>query len=185
MKDLRKGLRLLVWMTVLTGIAYPLGITFLGGLLFREKSGGSLVSEREKILGSKWIGQIFSNPAYFWPRPSATNYELLPSGGSNLSVTHRDFQRRVVERRERLKVADPPPDLLYASGSGLDPHISPEAALIQIGRVAHARGTAPAGLRILRESMVEPPTFGVLGEPRVNVLFLNMELDRKFPRTGK
>jgi potassium-transporting ATPase KdpC subunit len=185
MTDLWRGLRLLVWMMLLTGIAYPVGTTLLGDLLFREKAKGSLVREGGTIVGSKWIGQEYSDPAYFWPRPSATNYDPLPSGGSNLSVTHRDFRKLVGERRERMKVADLPTDLLYASGSGLDPHISPEAALIQIDRVADVRGVTPAVLKSLVESMAEPPTFGVLGEPRVNVLFLNLALDRKFPRIGK
>ncbi len=185
MNDLWKGIRLLAFMTVLTGIAYPLGIAAFGRVVFREKAQGSLIHEGTGVVGSVWIGQGFSDPAYFQPRPSASAYGAVPSGASNQSVTHREFKRLVEERREQLKVADPPADLLYASGSGLDPHISPMAALIQIGRIAEARETTPEDLRNLVESKSEPPTFGVLGEPRVNVLLLNRELDREFPRSVK
>jgi len=185
MNDLWKGIRLLAFMTVLTGIAYPLGIAAFGRVVFRERAQGSLIHEGAGIVGSVWIGQGFFDPAYFRPRPSATSYGAVPSGASNQSVTHRDFKRLVEERRERLNVAEPPADLLYASGSGLDPHVSPEAALIQIGRISEARNAIREDLRNLVESAIEPPTFGVLGEPRVNVLLLNRELDREFPRSVK
>ena len=178
MKDVFASVRVLFWMTLLTGLAYPLGITAVAHLAFRDQAHGSLLRDRGQVIGSKWIGQAFFDPAYFHPRPSATSYNPLPSAGSNLSVTHRDFPKFV---------ANVPPDLLYASGSGLDPHVSPEAARFQVGRVAAARrgsGATPEKLGALVDSIVEPPDFGVLGQPRVNVLLLNLELDRQFPRRG-
>jgi K+-transporting ATPase ATPase C chain len=182
MRNLAISIRLMLWMTLLTGLVYPLAVTAVGGRIFRDEAQGSVVHSGSRIVGSGLIGQGFKSPAYFWPRPSAVQYNPLPSGGSNLSVTNKDLQKADRDRRAALGVLDPPPDFISASGSGLDPHISPEAASLQIVRVAKARSKAPDQIRALVESAVEPPTFGLLGEPRVNVLLLNLELDRRYPR---
>jgi K+-transporting ATPase ATPase C chain len=186
MKNFSISLRLTLWFTLLTGVAYPLLVTVIGGRIYRDQAQGSLIYKGNRVVGSRLIAQAFKDPAYFWPRPSAIDYNPMPSGGSNLSVTHSNFQKADHDRRAALIVSDPPPDFISASGSGLDPHISPEAALLQVDRVAKARkgsGATPAQIRALAESYAEPPTFGILGEPRVNVLLLNLELDRRYPRT--
>jgi K+-transporting ATPase ATPase C chain len=154
-------------------------------MLFPYKANGSLVVFREKIVGSDLIGQKFVSEKYFWPRPSAIDYNPLPSGGSNLGSTSIDLLVKVAERRKLMEKANPesgvvPSDLLFASGSGLDPHITPEAAKYQIERVARARALDIEQKKILItlvEQYVEPPVFGIFGQPRVNVLRLNLALD--------
>jgi K+-transporting ATPase ATPase C chain len=179
-------LMLLVW-TVLTGVVYPLAVTGLSQLLFSSQANGSLILDGHgKPLGSQLIGQAFSDPGHFWGRPSATGPypdNAAASSGSNLGPTNPGLMDAVNGRIQALKEADPgngkpvPVDLVTASGSGLDPHISPAAAEYQIGRVAKARKLEAAKLRELVARHTEPRQWGVLGEPRVNVLALNLAVD--------
>ena len=188
MKTIWTSLRCLLVMTVLTGAGYTLLMTGAGRLLYPDRTRGSLVIKDGKVIGSALIAQNFTGPRYFHPRPSAVDYNPLPSGGSNLGPTSLDLKTAVEKRRALLSgggVTDKiPADLLFASGSGLDPHISPEAARFQAGRVAKARGMDAERGRALDRlivEMTEGRTFGILGEPRVNVLILNMEMEKRFP----
>ena len=166
---------------LLTGIAYPLAVTAAGQLVFRDKANGSLIrDDRGEVVGSELIGQRFSSPAYFWPRPSAVDWDAAGSGGSNLGPTSRKLRERVAAELNRLQAGEAPTELLTASASGLDPHLSPEAALWQVPRVASARGVAAERVRTLVEALIEGRDLGFLGEPRVNVLLLNLALDRQF-----
>jgi K+-transporting ATPase ATPase C chain len=184
MKDIVASLRMLAWMTLLTGALYPLASAGISRTLFRDKADGSLVSANGAVVGSSLIAQNFSAPKYFWPRPSAAGngYDPTSSGGSNLGPTSAALVKAVETRRLAMSMSNPgegevPQDLLFASGSGLDPHISPEAAKYQVARVAVARKWDPAKVQALVDQLTEGPTFGVLGEPRVNVLKLNLALD--------
>jgi len=175
---------------VLTGLAYPLVFTGVAKVVFPRRAEGSVVSdERGRVVGSELIAQASANPAYFQPRPSAAGekgYDPQASGGSNLGPTSKKLQDQAAERLAALGQANPdaagapPVELLTASGSGLDPHVSPAGALWQVPRVARARGVAPERVRALVEENVEGRDLGVLGEPRVNVLLLNLALDRRF-----
>ena len=177
---------LLVW-TVITGMLYPLIVTGLSQLFFPKQANGSLmVDANANIIGSALIGQAFNDPSYFWGRPSATSpypYNAAASSGSNLGPTNPVLAETVQTRIQRLKAADPenqqpiPVDLITASASGLDPHISPAAANYQISRVAKARNMSRVKLRALVETHTEPRQWLILGEPRVNVLILNLALD--------
>ena len=178
-------LMLLVW-TLITGVLYPALVTSLGQLLFPRQANGSLIVKDGKALGSELIGQPFSDPKYFWGRPSATAphpYNAGASSGSHLGPTNPALIEAVKGRVEALKDADPgnsapaPADLATASGSGLDPHISPAAAAYQAARVARARQLAEPMVRELVAQHTEGRQFGFLGEPRVNVLQLNLALD--------
>jgi K+-transporting ATPase ATPase C chain len=178
---------MLVAMTLLTGVAYPLLVTGLAQLLFPRQAAGSLVIEDGRPVGSALIGQPFSSPGYFWGRPSATApvpYNASASAGSNLGPLNPALADAVAARIRALRAADPgnrlpvPVDLVTASASGLDPHISPAAAEYQLSRVAARRQLDPARLRRLVAEHTEPRQLGVLGEPRVNVLALNRALDR-------
>jgi K+-transporting ATPase ATPase C chain len=174
--------KFIMLMTALTGIAYPLLITGVGRLFFVRQAEGSLIIDRGKVLGSELIAQKFTDSRYFWPRPSAVDYNPLPSGGSNLGPTSASLKDSIVVRRSRFAAdgAPIPADLLCASGSGLDPDISPEAAHYQLERVAFARQLDKAqrtALLLLIDRYTEAPTIGILGQPRVNVLRLNMALD--------
>lgn len=187
MKTLLSSLRMLLVLTALTGLGYPLAVTAVGQSLFPVQAGGSLIDRDGVIVGSALIGQATEDPRYFQPRPSAIGYNPLPSGGVNQSATSLALQTRIDERVAALRAANPtaeqgalPGDLLTASGSGLDPHISPEAARLQIPRIAAARGfdrDQRAALEDLVERRIEPPTLGFLGVARINVLALNLELD--------
>lgn len=175
---------------LLTGIAYPLVTTALAQVLFPSRANGSLVTnDRGHTVGSELIGQSFAKPYYFAGRPSAAGengYDATSSVGSNLSVTAKKLHERVAADAERLKKENPdatgdvPDDLVTASASGLDPHISVAAARWQVPRVAKARGVAPERIADLVDRSVEERELGFLGEPRVNVLMLNLALDRQF-----
>jgi potassium-transporting ATPase KdpC subunit len=183
MKTLQTAFKFIMLMTVLTGIAYPLLITGIGRLFFARKAEGSLIIVGGKTVGSELIAQRFGDPRYFWPRPSAVDYNPLPSGGSNLGPTSAGLKDSIMDRRSRFTATDGTPvplDLLCASGSGLDPHISPEAARYQLGRVAIARlldNAQRTALLSLIDKYTETPTIGILGQPRINVLTLNLVLD--------
>lgn len=170
------ALKLFLVLTALTGLAYPLAV-LAGARLMPARAEGSLVYAGGEPAGSALVGQNFSRPEYFHPRPSAVGYDPMPSGGSNLSATSAALLAAAKERREKGAAA---PDMLSASASGLDPHISPGAAKEQCARVAAARRAGESDIMSLVERFTEPRQAGFLGEPRVNVLLLNMELDRKF-----
>jgi potassium-transporting ATPase KdpC subunit len=184
------ALRMTVVTLVVTGLAYPLLITGAARVLFPHASGGSLVEDANgTVVGSSLIGQPFSNPAYLQPRPSAagaTGYDGTASSGSNLGPTSKKLHDRVQADVERLKKENPdagetiPADLVTASASGLDPHVSPAGALWQVPRIAQARGEEPARIRAVIEANIEHPTLGFMGDARVNVLAVNLALNRKF-----
>ena len=193
--QLRPALVSFIALTAITGIAYPLLVTGLSKVLFPRQAGGSLLSKNGQVIGSEWIGRSFTAPRDFWGRPSATvdgNGKPLPynganSGGSNLAPSNPDLHKAVQERIAALRAADPtatgpvPVDLVTASGSGLDPHISPAAAVFQAHRVAKARDLSDAVVLDLVRQHTEAPQLGVLGEARVNVLRLNLALDLMLP----
>jgi potassium-transporting ATPase KdpC subunit len=195
-ETLLTSLRVTVVTLLLTGVAYPLAVTGVARVLFPRASGGSLVADESgRIVGSALLGQGFVAPGYFQPRPSAAGdrgWDPLASGGSNLGPTSRKLRERVERDLARLRAGNAdaplpvPVELVTASGSGLDPHLSPEAALWQVPRVARARGLAEARVRAVLAESVEGRDLGFLGEPRVNVLLLNLALDRQFgrPRAG-
>ncbi|HXP01030.1 MAG TPA: potassium-transporting ATPase subunit KdpC [Luteibacter sp.] len=183
---LRNGIVLLLLMTAVTGIAYPVVVGGISALIFPHQAAGSLIERDGKPVGSALIGQAFTAPRYFWGRPSATSpaaYNAASSSGSNLGPTNPALADAAKQRLAALHAADPgnaapvPVELVAASGSGLDPEISPAAAKYQVGRVARARGIDPAAVQALVEANTEGRQFGVLGEPRVNVLRLNLALD--------
>ncbi len=183
---LRPALSLLALFTLLTGVAYPLAVTGCAQALFPAQAHGSLVTHGGKVVGSSLEGQPFDAPRYFWSRPSATTptpYNGASSGGSNLGPSNPALADAVQGRVATLRAADPgatgpvPIDLVTSSASGLDPHLSPAAALFQVPRVAQARGVDAGAVRALVERHVEGRTLGLLGEPRVNVLALNLALD--------
>ncbi len=186
MTHVRAALVSLAVLTVVTGVVYPVVVTAIAHLVFPHQANGSLIVKDGKVVGSALIGQPFDDPKYFWGRPSATSpfgYNAASSSGSNQSPTNPDLIKAVQSRVDALRAADPgntapvPVDLVTASGSGLDPHITPAAALYQVQRVAKARGKDVAVVRQLVEQHIEGRTFGVLGERRVNVLALNLALD--------
>jgi K+-transporting ATPase ATPase C chain len=194
--EIRPALVILVLLTAITGLAYPLGMTGLAGLIFPNQAQGSLIEQDGKVVGSALIGQEFKGEQYFHGRPSATTatdpndstktvpapYNAANSAGSNLGPTSKALIDRVKDDMDRLKAENPsatvPVDLVTTTGSGLDPHISPEAALFQVPRVAKARKMAEDDVRKIVAERTEGRLLGLLGEPRVNVLALNMALDR-------
>jgi potassium-transporting ATPase KdpC subunit len=185
-KLLRQSFVLLLLMTVITGVLYPLAATGLAQLIFPQQASGSLIVRNGKPVGSVLIGQSFTDPKYFWGRPSATApnaYNAGASSGSNLGPTNPALTEAVKQRIAALRAADPgnqalvPVDLVTASGSGLDPEISPAAAQYQLARVARVRGLDPARVQALVNACTRGRQFGLLGEPRVNVLQLNLALD--------
>jgi K+-transporting ATPase ATPase C chain len=184
--QLRPALVSLLLLTLLTGVAYPLLITGIARLVWADKADGSLIQKDGATAGSSLIGQPFDDPKYFWGRPSMTTsfpYNAASSNGSNLGPTNPDLAKAVSERVAALQAADPdntaviPIDLVTASGSGLDPHISPAAADYQVKRVARVRGMEEAKVRQIVARHTEGRTLGLFGEPRVNVLELNLDLD--------
>ena len=176
MKTLIQSLRIYIVLTLLTGIVYPFAMTGIAQLFFPRQANGSRIIANGKLIGSELLAQKFESLRYFWPRPSAGDYATVPSGASNKGPTSTDLKKAIDERRKKFK-ANAPVDLLTASGSGLDPHISPEAARLQIPRVAAARNVLIDKISALVDQAIEPPQFGFLGEPRVNVLRLNLALD--------
>jgi K+-transporting ATPase ATPase C chain len=185
-KQFRSSIIILALLTLITGLLYPLAIVGLAQLIFPHQANGSLIERDGQILGSELIGQPFSDPRYFWGRLSATgpfSYNAAASSGSNLGPTNPVLEEAVKTRMEALRAADPenskpiPIDLVTASGSGLDPHISVSAALYQISRVARERGLREEQMRALVEEHTTGRLLGFLGEPRVNVLELNLALD--------
>ncbi|MBK7141951.1 MAG: potassium-transporting ATPase subunit KdpC [bacterium] len=183
MRTLHIALRALIVFTLLTGVVYPLLVTAVGGLCFPRQASGSLVTVNGMTVGSELVGQKFTDPGYFWSRPSAVDYNPLPSGGSNLGPTSAALKESIVLRRTvyaETGKAEIPADLLCASASGLDPDISPEAARYQVDRVALARlldQTQKSALLLLIDSQTEYPAAGIFGQPRINVLRLNLAVD--------
>jgi K+-transporting ATPase ATPase C chain len=173
-------------LTFITGIAYPLTVTAIAQVAFPHQANGSLIRDNDRVVGSKLIGQPFDNPRYFFGRPSATSpvpYNGLGGSGSNLAATNPALREAVRDRVSRLKAADPdnaaavPIDLVTASASGLDPHISPAAARYQAARIARQRGLTRESVDELIRKHTLPPTLGFIGQPRVHVLNLNRALD--------
>jgi K+-transporting ATPase ATPase C chain len=190
MKTFKTASRATIVTLVLTGLIYPFVMTGLAQVLFPWRANGSLVTDdKGNVVGSELIGQGFVNPAYFQPRLSAAGekgYDATSSSGSNLGPTSKKLQNRINDDLKRLKSENPeaigliPAELVTASASGLDPHLSPEAMLWQVPRVAKARGVTPDRVKAIVDANVEGRTFGILGEPRANVLMVNLALDRQF-----
>jgi len=194
-KGIRPAIVLVIALTLITGLIYPLVMTGIAGVIFPYQAQGSLIEKDGKVIGSTLIAQVFTDDKYFHGRPSATNtpdpndptktidapYNAANSAGSNLGPTSKTLIERVKGDLENLKKENPsaqvPIDLVTTTGSGLDPHISPEAAYFQVPRVAKARNLPEGRVRALVEGQIEGRTFGLLGEPRVNVLNLNLALD--------
>jgi K+-transporting ATPase ATPase C chain len=191
MSELRPALIVFGLLTLITGVVYPLIVTGIGQGAFGNEANGSAIMVGDRMLGSRFLGQPFTSPTYFWSRPSATSpqpYSAAASSGSNLGPINPALQAAVRDRIDALRAADPgntarvPVDLVTASGSGLDPHISPAAAEYQVARVARQRGVLEEQLRKLVQEATEDRTLGILGEPRVNVLELNLSLDTQLAR---
>jgi K+-transporting ATPase ATPase C chain len=200
LREIRPAIVLVIALTVITGLAYPLAMTGIAGVLFPRQAEGSLIERDGKVVGSALIGQEFTSEGYFHGRPSATTapdpqdstktvpkpYNAANSGGSNLGPTNKALIDRVSEDIEKLKKENPsaavPIDLVTTSGGGLDPDITPEGALFQVPRVAKARNLSEDRVRQLVNENIERPVAGLLGEPRVNVLALNLALDKVAPK---
>jgi potassium-transporting ATPase KdpC subunit len=181
------ALKFLVVMTILTGIAYPFIMTGISQAIFPFKANGSLIMKNGKIIGSELIGQKFDSTIYFWSRPSAIDYNPVPSGASNYGPTSDKLKKQVTDRRKLFAVSNSlsdtttiPKEMIFASGSGLDPHISPEAAMVQLDRVAKARNLNENQRRELKKlitAKTEGLQLALFGEPRINVFDLNLALD--------
>jgi K+-transporting ATPase ATPase C chain len=181
--QVRPAFFMLLIFTVITGVIYPLAVAGVAQLVFPHQANGSLIIVDGKAVGSELIGQQFDDPKYFWGRPSAAGYNAAASSGSNYGPMNPALMEMVQVRVDTLKTADPensaliPVDLVTASGSGLDPHISVAAALYQVHRVSQARGLSDEALKSIVEKYTEGRQFGIFGESRVNVLLLNLALD--------
>lgn len=187
MTHLISHFKMYLWLTFLTGIAYPLLITGIGQLILKEKANGGFIGQEKSIVGATLIGQKFESDSFFWSRPSAVNYNPLPSGASNLSITNPDLKKMVEARKAVFKKYHQetelvvPSEFLFASASGLDPHITPQGAIFQIERILKARNwdekKAKKPILDLIEQLTEKPVMGFLGEPHINVLKLNLALN--------
>ena len=187
MKTLLISLKIFFFLTILTGIAYPLFVTGIAQLAFPAKANGSLIVEDNQIIGSELIGQLFDSTIYFTSRPSVVSYNPLPSGGSNYGLTNIKLKNLVVERRNQFNafnrldsLVEIPSEMLFASASGLDPHISPQAALLQVKRIVNTRHFDESQKQQLLKYIIdlsEPPQYSLFGEHRMNVLLLNLSLD--------
>ena len=186
LSEIKPAILITLIFTIITGLVYPAAITGLSQVLFSHQANGSLITANGKVIGSSLIGQNFSKPEYFHPRPSAAGdkgYDGMSSGGSNLSPTNPVLQKRLTDSADTFRKENPafscaiPADAITASASGLDPHVSPDTAFAQCERVAKARNVPVEQVRGLVESHIEGRQLGFLGEPRVNVLLLNMALD--------
>jgi K+-transporting ATPase ATPase C chain len=187
MKTLIVSLKIFLFFTVLTGIIYPLFVTGIAQIVIPSKANGSMIIKDNKAIGSELIGQQFDSSIYFTSRPSANSYNTLPSGGTNYGLTNSKLKKLVDVRRRKFiafnqldSLVEIPSEMLFASASGLDPHISPEAALLQVDRIAKVRGFSPSQkqqLIDLLHNKSEKSHFTLLGEPRINVLELNLDLD--------
>ena len=182
MKHVGPAIRLFIFMTGLTGLVYPALVTGIAQSFFYDQANGSVVGRSGVIIGSSLVAQNFTGPNYFWPRPSAADFNPLPSAGTNQGPISAALKTTFEERKEKLKMAhpekgEPPQDLLFSSGSGLDPEISVVAARYQIERIAKARGIKEVQLVQLVDKLTKGRQIGILGEPRVNVLLLNLALD--------
>jgi potassium-transporting ATPase KdpC subunit len=191
LSQLWPALRINIFLTILLGVAYPLAVTGISQVLFPHQANGSLITRNGQVIGSELIGQNFSKPEYFQPRPSAAGndgYDPTASGGSNYGPTNQKLIDRVKASVDKFHKENPdfhgpiPADLLTASGSGLDPEISPASAYAQTPRVAKARGISSDQLGQLVAQLTKSPDLGLLGEPRVNVLKLNLALDQQYPK---
>lgn len=188
MKTLIVSIKIFLFFTILTGILYPLLVTGIAQVLFPEKANGSLIISDNKTIGSQLIGQQFDSKAYFSSRPSAIFYNPLPSGGSNYGLTNIRLKNLVAERKNRFIAFNQldsntvvPSEMLFASASGLDPHISPEAALLQVGRIVRYRSLTETQHEVLInliKNLTEEPQIHMLGQKRINVLLLNLSLDK-------
>jgi K+-transporting ATPase ATPase C chain len=184
MKEIRTTFLVILVFSLLLGVVYPLLVTGIGRLLFPSRANGSLISTEGRVVGSELVGQSFVSARYFHGRPSASGYDAMSSGASNLGPTNPDFLLAVRNRVEAIRQENGipagvpvPADLVLASASGLDPEVSIESALLQVGRVAAARGLEPGIIRSLVEEMAVGPFLGAFGDRRVNVLRLNLALD--------
>ena len=191
LSQLWPALRINIFLTILLGVAYPLAVTGIAQLVFPHQANGSLITKGDQVIGSELIGQNFTKPEYFQPRPSAAGndgYDPTASGGSNYGPTNQKLIDRVKASVDKFHKDNPdyngpiPADLLTASGSGLDPEISPASAQAQVARVAKARGISADQLNQLVTQYIKSPDLGLLGEPRVNVLKLNLALDQQYPK---
>jgi K+-transporting ATPase ATPase C chain len=186
MKPFLTGTLVYLTLTVLTGVAYTSAVTIIAQVFFNAPANGSLIEDKNGISGSSLIGQDFVSPAYFWSRPSASDYSTLPSSASNQGPTSSLLRNSIILRKNHLSGyinGEIPADLYLASGSGVDPHISPEAAMVQVEHVAKARNLSTEQTSMLRDLVlrnVEQPQFGIIGSPRINVLKLNLETNRLF-----
>lgn len=187
LKELRPAILITFVLTILTGLAYPLAMTGIAQAIFHKQADGSLIEQNGKVVGSELIGQNFTKPEYFHPRPSQNNYDAANSGGSNLGPTNPALADRLKKDAAQFRKDNPsytgpiPADAITSSGSGLDPDISPANAMAQAARVAATRGASANAIQNLIAANTENRQYGVFGEPRVNVLKLNMALDQAYP----
>ncbi len=188
LKELKPAILITFALTILTGILYPLAVTGVAQTIFRRQADGSLIERNGRVIGSGLIGQNFTRPECFHPRPSQNSYDAANSGGSNLGPTNQALADRLKKGAAQFRKDNPdytgpiPADAITASGSGLDPEISPANALAQAPRVAKARGVSPGTIRNFIQTNTQGRELGVLGEPRVNVLNLNLMLDQAYPK---
>jgi K+-transporting ATPase ATPase C chain len=180
MNEMKNALKIFIFLTILTGIIYPIIITLIAQVAMPNLANGSLLEQDGKVIGSALIAQKTTDTKYFWPRPSAVDYNPIPSGGSNLGPTSEKLKKQVEDFLNKYKstASSIPPEMVYASGSGLDPHINIKTAYFQVDRIAEARSLDPAKIKELINQMTEGNQWGFLGPRYVNVLLLNQALDK-------